>query len=119
MINPFDEIKKYDIGTLAKLKEGSQYIDTETVTQFADGLNSVNQNINDDFERFKAKAETLEDSWHSSAGARACKKMYEIFSLSKSRSAVIQNYVNLFRQQVNPNYISAENTNTSLADEFK
>jgi hypothetical protein len=32
---------------------------------------------------------------------------------------VLQNYINLLEQQVNPGYVSAEAANTKLADKFK
>lgn len=115
----WDETKKIDMGSLAKIAAGSQYIDTELVTQFADGLNSINQEMNNDFNAFMSKASELEDNWHSSAGDKACVFMREFTAMSESRSNVMINYVNLLKQQVDPNYISAENENTSLADEFK
>ena len=106
-------------GGNSKISAGSQYIDTEIVEQYAEQLNQINQTIDEDFDSFKSTAVNLEDTWRSAAGTKACTLMYQLFSLSESRSNVISNYVNVFKQQVDPNYISAENTNTSLADEFK
>ena len=65
------------------------------------------------------ESKRLEADWNSSAGDTARTIMYEIFKNSEVRYSVIQNYVNMLNQQVIPGYESAEEPNTSLADQFK
>ena len=58
-------------------------------------------------------------SWQGSAGTAAQTTMYQFPPNNNARSAVLQSYVDMLQQQINPNYAYAENViNTSLADLF-
>ena len=96
-----------------------EIVNTEGISSAATKLRTVNNNINNKFDALKKKATQLESSWNSSAGNTACTTMYKLFQISETRSAVIQNYINILEQQVTPGYDATENVNTSLADLFK
>jgi hypothetical protein len=97
-----------------------QTINTENVASSAGKLRTANNNINCEFEKMQGKAKLLDnENWKSAAGEAARTKMYELFKGNEPRSAVLQNYVEMLEQQVNPNYIATESTNTKLADKFK
>ncbi len=96
-----------------------QLVNTEGISTAAVKLRSTNDNINSKFDTLTKKASSLESDWNSSAGSLACSKMYELFKLSEVRYSVIQNYVNMLEQQIDPNYNSTEEANTTLADQFK
>ena len=98
---------------------GSHLVNSELIGAAVSGLRGQNQSINNDFEGFKKKAGALESKWNSAAGSRACTQMYQLFKVNETRSSVLQNYINILEQQVSPGYISAENANTTLADQFK
>lgn len=105
-------------GALGSLLSG-QTVNTEGISAAIMQLKSANQNIDSGMDSVIKNAKQLEQSWQSPAGTAACTLMYEVFGGNNSRSAVIQNYINLLDQQVNPGYSEAESVNTSLADMFK
>lgn len=94
-------------------------VDSESIAAAAADLNRINSEIQSEFERLEKRSKILSSDWNSPAGNNAVTKMYELFKNSEARFAVLQNYANFLEQQVNPNYNSAEDTNTSLADQFK
>ncbi len=96
-----------------------QSIDTTMVASAVSSLRNANNNINRAFAIMKNITSKLEYDWNGAAGEKACTTMYNLFKGSDARYTVIQNYINLLEQQVNPNYISAEEVNSSLADKFK
>jgi len=96
-----------------------QEINTDRVTSAATKLNTANSNINTAFGTLQNKAKQLDSDWNSAAGGIAQTTMYQLFKNSEARSAVLQNYINLLEQLVNPLYIETEAVNTKLADKFK
>jgi len=96
-----------------------QAINTDRVTSAANRLRATNNTINNEFRALQNAAKRLEYDWKSPAGSAAQTTMYQLFSNNQTRSDVIQNYINMLEQQVNPGYINAENTNIKLADKFK
>lgn len=98
---------------------GKVAVDTEKIGEAVAVLQNVENNISSEFERMKKVAAKLEDNWKSRAGSRACTTMHQLFKGGEARSAVMNNYITILTQQINPNYISAENVNKSLADIFK
>lgn len=96
-----------------------ELINTEGVAASAANLKRVNENIKRSFDQLTGKARSLESDWNSKAGSIACSKMYELFKISGTRYSVIQNYVNILEQQVDPGYENTEQVNSSLADQFK
>ena len=97
----------------------NQLVDTQGISTAAVKLRNINDNISSHFDTLAKKAKFLETDWNSAAGSLACSKMYELFKNSEIRYSVIQNYINMLEQQVNPGYESAEEANTTLADQFK
>ena len=96
-----------------------QSINTDRVTSAANKLRTANETINSEFNTLERAAKRLENDWKSAAGSLAHSKIYDLFSNNKERSNVIKNYINMLEQQINPGYVSTENTNTKLADKFK
>lgn len=94
-------------------------VNTEGIADAISRLRTANDNINNSFDSLKKKSSQLERSWNSAAGSVAVTIMYELFKGGETRSSVIQNYINLLEQQVNPGYFEAEKTNKTLADMFK
>lgn len=103
---------------MAKAKY-KQLVNTDGISTAAAKLRNANDNISSKFDTLAKRAKSLESDWNSSAGGLACSKMYELFKTSEIRYSVIQNYINMLEQQVNPSYQSAEEANTTLADQFK
>lgn len=96
-----------------------QTINTDRVASSVNKLRSVNNRIKGKFKKMKNNAATLDSNWKGSAGEAARTAMYQIFSNEEARSAILQNYITILDQQVNPDYVRAETINTSLADKFK
>ena len=96
-----------------------QIVDTEIISSSANKLRTADSNINSAFTTMQAKARQLDSNWKSRAGDAAISTMHSIAKNNDARSAVLQNYVNMLLQQVDPGYVSAENANVSLADKFK
>jgi uncharacterized protein YukE len=96
-----------------------QVVNTERIAASASKLRTVNGNINNEFRTLQNKAKQLDSNWKSRAGETAQTTMYQLFQNGSVRSSVLQNYINMIEQQINPGYIDAETTNTTLADKFK
>ena len=96
-----------------------QVVNPDGIAAAANNLRTVNNNINNAFETLESAGNKLESNWTGSAGTAAQTTKLQIFQNNTVRSAVLQNYVNLLEQQVSPGYVDTENTNTSLADQFK
>lgn len=91
------------------------------VNGIIDGLNTLNNadiNINRNFQTMQSQMSIL-NNWIGPAGDDAQELRDHLLALNEPRSNVLQNYVNILRTLVNPGYISAENTNTSLANQFR
>ena len=96
-----------------------QAIDTERVAAAASKLRATNTAINNELRSLQNAAKRLENNWRSAASSAAQTTLYQLFSNNDSRSAVMQNYIYVLEQQINPRYINVENANTKLADKFK
>ena len=96
-----------------------QQVNTESISAASAKLRMRNSNINSEFQNLKDKAVLLESKWKGAAGTEAMTTMHKLFNYSSERSTVIQNYINMLEQQVNPGYIDTEDTNKMLADMFK
>lgn len=96
-----------------------QSINLENVSIAISGLRTANENINNAFRAVETAAKRLDSNWNSRAGSLANTSMYQLLENNTARSTILQNYVNLLEQQVNPGYRSAEETNIKLADQFK
>lgn len=94
-------------------------VNTESIASAVAMLKNVNENINGKFDTLKEKAKSLEKNWNSVAGSIACSRMHELFKYSETRNSVMQNYINMLEQQINPGYEGVENLNERLADQFK
>ena len=97
-----------------------QSIDTEKMDSTIVTLKTTNQNISRAFSEMERIARsTLQNNWNSSAGDAAFRQLMELLKGHESRETVLQNYINLLEQQVNPGYLDAEELNKSLASQFK
>ena len=96
-----------------------QVVNTDRIASSANRLRTVNGNINTAFATLRNKVNLLDSNWKGAAGAAAQTTKFQIFKDSGERSKVLQNYINLLAQQVDPGYNKAENVNKQLADKFK
>ena len=95
-----------------------QEVNSEQISTASNSLRTTIINIDNDFDKLRGRMRQLE-SWRGAAGTAAQTTMHQIFNFNDARSKVLQNYLNMLEQQVNPGYQSAETTNRSLADKFK
>ena len=96
-----------------------QAVNTEAVQETASTLRSVNESIEGKCRQAEAKAKGLSGSWHSAGGNAALNTIDRIFKMAEPRYQVLNNYITVLEQIVNPNYLAAEETNRSLASNFK
>ena len=97
-----------------------QSIDTERVATTVTRLRNISRNISGAFSRMEQTAKSgLISNWKSSTGDAALTKMLELFKNNQARDTVLNNYIILLEQQVKPGYENAEETNKSLASQFK
>lgn len=97
-----------------------QSIDTERVAATVTRLRNINRNISNAFGTMERTAQNgISFNWKSATGDAALTKMLELFKNNQARETVLQNYIILLEQQVRPGYENAEETNRSLASQFK
>ena len=96
-----------------------QVVNTIGINDAANKLNNANRNIKIAFDSLKSISESRIRSWNGAAGSVAQTKMHELFGASGNRHNVLQNYVNMLLQRINPAYIDTESVNTKLSDKFK
>ena len=96
----------------------SQKVNTVAIETMAGAISTANNNINQSFENLKTKGREMDNAWNSGAGSKAVTMMHDLFKGNEARSTVMENYVVFLRNVVNPGYNSAEEANTSLADQF-
>ena len=96
-----------------------QVVNTVGINDAATKLNNANKNIKIAFDSLKSTSESRIKSWNGAAGSIAQTKMHGLFGESNNRYNVLQNYVNMLLQRINPGYTDAESVNTKLADKFK
>lgn len=100
---------------MAKLK-----IDTDAVVTAASNIKLYNTQIQDGFPNVQTAVTRLDNCWDGSAATVAISKFNEIKSkFLNARYNALDNYVNFLLQQVGEGYIQTEDTNVSLADQFK
>ena len=96
-----------------------QVVDTDRIMYAASRLRTADSNINNEFRNLQSKAKQLETNWKGAAATAAQTTMYQLFRDNEVRSSVLQNYINMLEQQVNPGYSGTETANKKLADSFK
>lgn len=96
-----------------------QIVNTIGITSSSNKLRTANDSINKEFQTMQNMAKKLDSNWRGAAGEAARTTMYQLFKYSDERSKVIQNYINMLEQQINPGYTDSETVNTKLADKFK
>lgn len=96
-----------------------QVVDTDRIKDAASRLRTADSNMNNEFSSLQGKAKQLETNWKGAAATVAQTTIYRLFQGNEVRSAVIQNYIHMLEQQVNPGYTGAETVNKKLADSFK
>lgn len=100
---------------MAKLK-----INTDAVVTAAGNIKLYNTQIRDGFPNIQTAITQLDNSWDGSAATSAISKFNEIKSkFFDARYNVLDNYVNFLLQQVGEGYTQTEDTNVSLANQFK
>lgn len=96
-----------------------QVVDTDMIRDAVSKLRTADRNMNNEFRTLQNKAKQLDTNWRSAAATAAQTAIYRLFQDNEVRSAVLQNYINMLEQQVNPGYTEAETANKKLADSFK
>lgn len=96
----------------------SIYVDSDSIQTAIDMLKKSNADISGSFESMGKVAKTLE-CWEGKGGEAAKTKIYDILTRGDERRASLDSIISFLENQVNPNYINAENTNRKLADNFK
>ena len=95
-------------------------INVEATVATAGRIKSYNQQMRDGFPNVQSAITRLNNSWDGSASEKAMNKFNEIRSnYCEARYNVLDNYVNFLYQQVGEGYTQTEDTNVSLADQFK
>ena len=94
-------------------------VNTESIASSADTLRSINSNINSECNKMKNNVERIDSNWRSPAGDAAQVAIHHILKQNDERSTVIQNYINILEQLINPGYSDTETANATLADKFK
>lgn len=96
-----------------------QIVDTDRIASSISRLRTADNNMNREFRSLQNKAKQLNVNWKGAAGTAAQTKVYRLLKDNEVRSTVLQNYINILEQQVNPGYSGAETVNKKLADNFK
>ncbi len=96
-----------------------QTVDTGQIEAVVQKLTRADAAMDSALDTLKGKVRQVENTWGGQAGEQAMTELYRILQYGEARSTVLQNYINLLRQQVNPSYEGAEEINRSLADRFK
>ena len=93
-------------------------VNTHGIAGAANNLENTRDDIDNAFNTLWSEMQVL-SSWRGSAGAAAQTTMHQFPPNNNARSSVLQSYIDMLQQQVNPNYTYVENVvNTSLADQF-
>lgn len=95
-------------------------INTDTAVAAARNIQLYNKQMRDNFPNVQRAITQLDNTWDGSAATAAISKFNEIKSqFFDARYNVLNNYVNFLLQQVGEGYTQTEDTNISLADQFK
>ena len=96
------------------------YINTEGVLGVANNLQAINTQLHKDFIPIQTAMKKLDTSWDGPASVDAMQKYGEINKAFEGDGyKILQDYVNCLTQHVVLGYENTEETNTSLADNFK
>lgn len=99
---------------------GKLKINTDAAVTAAGNIKHYNIQIRDGFPNVQTAITQLDHSWEGSAATAVISKFNEIKSkFFDARYNTLDNYVNFILQQVGEGYTQTENTNVSLADQFK
>lgn len=96
-----------------------QKYDTDKVLYGARRIHTGNDNINRAVDDLRSLIRKLGSEWVSRAGEKAQTSGYQLLQNNEARSAVLESYAAALEQGVSPSYESAEQHNTTLADQFK
>lgn len=95
-----------------------QLVIAEIILSAARSIQRADNTINIELSDLSKVMRHLEN-WIGAAGTAAQTAVYQILNYNEARSTVMQNYINMLEQQVNPGYQEAESTNQSLAEQFR
>lgn len=95
-------------------------INTDAVVTAAGNIKLYNTQMRDSFPDVQTAITRLDSSWDGSAATTVISKFNEIKAkFFDARYNVLDNYVNFLLLQVGEGYTQTEDTNVSLADQFK
>jgi len=95
-----------------------QVVDVNGINAAAQSIRSTENRIDMRFRELQSSIATL-NNWVGSAGDTARRERDRVMAHNKPRSKVLMSYDMILSRLVNPGYVQAENTNTSLADKFR
>ena len=101
---------------------GTIRVDTNKVRATVTAVNTINDNLEKDFNTVIKAMSKLNSSWDGSASSKAISKFNKIksdYCGSSGRKAVMQNYLKFLSDAVAIGYETTEGTNTKLSDLFK
>ena len=93
-------------------------IDTETVAGVASRLDGYNNTIEAQYASMKSAVNSMYGEWNSPGGTRAMDRINKVLKMADQRKDVLDQYTKTLQMFINPAYLAAEDTNTSLADQF-
>jgi len=93
-------------------------VNTPGIANASSTLASVRNDIDSVFGTLWGRMQVLND-WRGIAGETAQTTMHQFPPNNAARSAVLQNYINILEQQINPGYSQSEVANKNLADQFR
>ena len=95
-------------------------VNTDVVFGAAERIKGYNNQMRDDFPNVQTAVTQLDNSWDGSAAAIAISKFNELKNnFCDARYNVLNNFVNFLIMQVDEGYVQTEDTNISLASQFK
>jgi uncharacterized protein YukE len=93
-------------------------VNTPGIANASNTLRNTQNEIDNAFSTLWGQMQVLAD-WRGHAGEAAQTTMHQFPPNNTARSSVLQNYINILEQQINPGHTQAETANKSLAAQFR
>lgn len=95
-------------------------VNTDAVLGSAERIKNYNNQMRDGFPNVQTAITQLDNSWDGPAATVAISKFNEVKNnFCDARYSVLNNFVNFLMMQVDEGYVQTEETNISLASQFK
>ena len=93
-------------------------VDIDLLQNTAETVRTQNNRIRDAFQNPKKAATTMDTEWNGSASQNAMQAFYKLCQYTTPRYNVLENFAKSM-DTIAAGYTKTENTNVSLADQFK